>query len=248
MVLESMCHPENAFITLTYDDNNLPPGGTLVPADTQKWMKKLRKRYPPKSLRYYLVGEYGDHTERPHYHLALFGAGPAEGEIVQETWGLGWTTTHEFNRYTAQYICGYVVKKMTKEDDSRLYGRHPEFSRMSNRPGIGAGAMEILSQQLGEVSTVDGDIPDYLMIGARRVFLGSYLKEKLRQYANISASEVKFHKDRKGQAYAQEMLELYLSFEDDPEVTSQKEALIKSNTQKFRNVEARSKLSKGRKL
>lgn len=40
---------------------------------TQKFIKALRKKNK-KTLKYYLVGEYGGKTQRPHYHIILFNA------------------------------------------------------------------------------------------------------------------------------------------------------------------------------
>ena len=61
-----------SFVTLTYDDTKLPANQTLVKAHLQNFMKRLRKRIEPEKLRYYAVGEYGDKTQRPHYHMILF--------------------------------------------------------------------------------------------------------------------------------------------------------------------------------
>ena len=68
IMLEAMCHGDNAFVTLTYEDDNVR---SLVPKDPQDWLKRIRKAVEPLRLRYYLVGEYGDISERPHYHVAL---------------------------------------------------------------------------------------------------------------------------------------------------------------------------------
>ena len=54
-MLETLDHDgKNCFVTLTYAPN--PEGGpyNLNPLDTQKWLKRLRKRVG--KLRYYLVG------------------------------------------------------------------------------------------------------------------------------------------------------------------------------------------------
>ncbi len=75
----------NCFITLTYDEEHLPQDWSLDKSHFQKFMKRLRKRYPQK-IRYYHCGEYGEncrhgiHTTlcpgcnvgRPHYHAILF--------------------------------------------------------------------------------------------------------------------------------------------------------------------------------
>jgi len=83
----------SCFITLTFNNDNLQEYGSLVKADFQKFMKKLRKSntgvqpYTDKNgreskpIRYYHCGEYGqnpgDKTEqcklgRPHHHAILF--------------------------------------------------------------------------------------------------------------------------------------------------------------------------------
>ena len=56
---EASLHENNAFITLTYDDSNLPRGGSLDYSDFQKFMKRLRKRIGRK-VSFYCGGEYGD--------------------------------------------------------------------------------------------------------------------------------------------------------------------------------------------
>jgi hypothetical protein len=46
---ESDCHDCNCFITLTYDNDNLPGDGSLVKEDFQNFMKNLRYRLVPKN-------------------------------------------------------------------------------------------------------------------------------------------------------------------------------------------------------
>ena len=42
---EASLYDENCFITLTYDDEHLPPDGCLNKEHFQKFMKRLRKRF-----------------------------------------------------------------------------------------------------------------------------------------------------------------------------------------------------------
>ena len=51
----------------------VPEFYTLDKRDCQLFMKRLRSYFPDKNLRYYLAGEYGEKTLRPHYHLILYG-------------------------------------------------------------------------------------------------------------------------------------------------------------------------------
>lgn len=90
LVHEGQLHERNCFITLTYNDENLPKDGSLVMSDYQDFMKRLRQKYCrhrfknpatgrlksiyPKHLRvrFFHCGEYGDQFGRPHYHAILF--------------------------------------------------------------------------------------------------------------------------------------------------------------------------------
>lgn len=196
-MLECSERSDNSFVTLTYSDENLPPGGTLRPRDLQLFMKRLRKAFGGK-LRYYGVGEYGDKSERPHYHLALFGypqcsrgmtAIQRNGkccqwcDLVAASWGLGRIFIGELNEQTAAYVAQYVTKKLTSKEDPALNGRHPEFARMSNRPGIGGDfADEVASTLLtyGLDKTLE-DVPISLRHGARELPLGQYMRKRIRK-------------------------------------------------------------------
>ena len=69
-------HPEinkdNCFITLTFNDENLPKDKSLDVRTFQLFMKRLRKKVK-KPLRFYHSGEYGEIKRRPHYHALIFG-------------------------------------------------------------------------------------------------------------------------------------------------------------------------------
>lgn len=56
--LESQNWPENAFLTLTYDNAHLPKKRTLVKRDLQLFWKKLRKHISPQRIKYLACGEY----------------------------------------------------------------------------------------------------------------------------------------------------------------------------------------------
>lgn len=195
VVLESLTHPKNSFVTLTYDPEHVPE--ELIPDHlTQVFLRGLRDRtrdQPP--LRYYGVGEYGEQHNRPHYHLALFGRGMQDAEVIDRSWPYGFTYTGELTAASAQYVAGYVCNKMFNPNNPHheflLSGRHPEFSRMSLKPGIGYGAIPYLQdaltteagcQALGEI----GDVPHALTHGRKSQPLGSYLRSKLRIKMGVS--------------------------------------------------------------
>jgi len=151
---ESKLHDQNCFVTLTYDDENLPPGGTLVKEHIQKFIHDLRQKIYPKKIRYYLAGEYGEKLSRPHYHLLLFGFRFPDLELLlrerkpgqelytseecRTIWGKGHVTIGNLDISSAKYVAGYTAKKITGEKSLEHYGnRIPEFALMSKRPGIG---------------------------------------------------------------------------------------------------------------
>lgn len=227
MMLESVKHASSSFVTLTYSQENLPYGSTLVPADARNWLKRLRKALSPDKIRYYLVGEYGDQTWRPHYHAAIFGLDPVLGGgddgrkgIIQETWKAGHTYCGDLTVQSASYICGYVTKKMTKKDHPALKGRYPEFARMSLRPGIGAPAMMDVASSFEphhqEYLSNELDVPSVLQVGKKKEPLGRYLKSKLREALGYGRGPI----DGSLQKFAEKMRQLY----EDEKYAAKKEA------------------------
>lgn len=271
ILLETLNHSSSVFVTLTYDPENLPlssgtitmPNGsqpeplpTLRPKDLQDWLKRLRKRIEPLRIRYYAVGEYGDETNRPHYHAALFGY-PAclygqstyslrrtsccpSCDTIKESWGLGQIYVGELTQNSAQYIAGYVTKKMTSKDDIRLSGRYPEFGRMSLRPGIGADALHEVADVLLRLNLVDpeGDVPSALRHGSRLLPLGRYLRRKLRVL--VGHDEAAPEKTLK--EIEETLRPLFdVAFENS---ISKKSVLLKEGAQKVLNMETRAKIFK----
>lgn len=249
MLLESCKHTHCSFVTLTYDEKTLPPGSSLAPKHTQKFFKRLRKAISPQKIRYYLVGEYGDHTWRPHYHLALFGLGIEHTEIINKCWGLGYTMVGDLTLASAQYVAGYVTKKLTtvKQDyKGQLKGRHPEFARMSRRPGIGATCVDeianVLTSTHGPTILINNrDVPRNLQHGASSMPLGRYLCGLLRKKVgnpDIIAQENKVK-------YAEEMRFLLQDSRLDPrnKNKSLQAIIVEQNRQRVLNLESRNRIS-----
>lgn len=75
----------NAFITLTYRDERVPPGASLNKSHFQKFMKRLRKALSPIKIRFFHCGEYGEINARPHYHACIFGYSFPDKEFLKIT-------------------------------------------------------------------------------------------------------------------------------------------------------------------
>jgi len=170
-----------AFVTLTYDDANYPNYGNLEPKELSNFVKRLRK-YSERKLRYFGVGEYGDQTWRPHYHLAIFGLDLTEHDLVEKSWKKGFSCVQELNQATANYVAGYVVKGMTWKNHPKLDGRVPEFMRCSKMAGgIGIGAVNDAAEKLSRYENLKYSAVQCFQAGKKRLPLGRYLTKKLAQ-------------------------------------------------------------------
>lgn len=214
-------------------------------------------------LRFYLVGEYGD-GGRPHYHLALFGFPPcthgdtlrsrgrpiadrccAQCRLVHSTWGKGDVHGGRLEEGSAKYLLGYVLKKMTRFDDARLDGRHPEFARMSLRPGIGLMAMHEIADVILrlDLEQSEPDVPSGLRHGSSIMPLGRYLRQKLRL---MIGREVNCP-DEILQEAAAALLPMRLAARDSAENPSFKTHVVEAFAQEVLNREKRHNIHQQRK-
>lgn len=121
------------FLTLTYNDENLPPGAQLSKRDLQLFIKRLRKVNP--GIRYFAIGEYGTEKGRPHYHAVIFNL--LNLDLVLNAWTdinnmpLGHVVGSRATMGRIRYMVEYMALP-TPEDD-----KAPPFRIMSRRPGIG---------------------------------------------------------------------------------------------------------------
>lgn len=151
---EASLHKSNSFLTITYNDKNLPSDGKLRPDDLRLFFRRLKSGY---DFRYFACGEYGDKTRRPHYHALIFGQDFLQGNVVQinenlysnndvaETWGNGTVVCAPVTMATCCYVAGYVAKKIGDTDT---------FSKMSRNPGIGKRWIEKYWQEVANNGTV----------------------------------------------------------------------------------------------
>ena len=157
---EASLHQDNCFITLTYNDENLPADKSLHVDHFQKFMKRLRKRFGD-GIRFYHCGEYGEKYMRPHYHACLFNFDFPDKKLwkivndqrlyisdaLQELWPFGFSTIGSVTFESAAYVARYIMKKVNGEkadshyervdlETGEVYKLKPEYTTMSRRPGI----------------------------------------------------------------------------------------------------------------
>lgn len=137
--METKCWNTNCFVTLTYNEQNLPKNKQLIKKDMQDFFKRLLKleegreewenpitKEIQKPIRRFYCGEYGEKNKRPHYHAALFNYKPKDlkpyktnrhgdmlytSKTLQKIWGHGFVIIGELNYKSACYIARYVQKK-----------------------------------------------------------------------------------------------------------------------------------------
>lgn len=199
LLLESLSHPPDRclFVTLTYDEENMPytlpdageaPLGNLEPDHFRKWLDAARKRH---AVRYLWVGEYGEESGRPHYHMMAFGvSGPDMLEEIGR-WQYGRINDVQWmNPGRAAYISGYTTKKLTNPDLEVLNGRHPEIVRMSRRPALGDRYLDVLAKwyasHQGQLALREmGDVVGEFRYGGKMFPLGYRHKQLLRMKVGL---------------------------------------------------------------
>lgn len=161
------------FVTLTYEDSNLifaDDEPCLYKRHLQLHFKKLRKKLEPKTIKYYAVGEYGDRSDRPHYHYLIFYKGSYDRfklmQFIKESWDFGISQVLPING--AQ---GYVTKYILKFD-KREHLVKP-FSMVSHGLGIDYLSSSMVKYHRSNL------IPFATKPGGYHITLPRYYKDKI---------------------------------------------------------------------
>lgn len=161
--LESTLYNQNSFVTLTYNDENVPP--TLIRKHFQAFMKRLREkcvRTGRPSPRMFYRGEYGDKKGRPHFHAILLNYAPPDlkplyyitkrgkkvyhyvqgatqyssSEELVKLWKYGFVIHAPVVRQSVKYVANYLDKGyswLTSDGTVAV----PPFNGYSTRPALG---------------------------------------------------------------------------------------------------------------
>lgn len=151
---EVQSHDSSSFITLTYE--KLPSKGSLCKRDAQLFLKRLRAKISPVTIRFFLCGEYGSKLGRPHYHALIFGycfpdkqlwksskAGNLyRSDLLDDVWGKGYCSVGEVSYASALYVAKYSTKRVVGDAAKAHYkGLLPEFCLMSRGGRTGRGGI-----------------------------------------------------------------------------------------------------------
>jgi len=167
------------FLTLTYDDQNIPSTEhgepTLLKSDYQDFMKRLRFFYgkTQKPIKYYACGEYGSKTKRPHYHAIIFNIPIQETtnpKMLNTAWGKGHIHIGQGNEKSMRYTCKYIQKLTYAKKE--INGPQPEFSLISK--GIGK---EFLTPQM--TTYLKENLQTFVPISGVKTALPRYYKNKI---------------------------------------------------------------------
>ena len=185
-------HRQSICATLTYSPESLPEFGSLVRKHQSAFIKALRQAVARRGgapFSFDCCGEYSPlPLMRPHYHLALFGYEPLDGEPwaksgagnqefvsaeLTKAWSRGMVTYQPWSYGAAQYCAGHQAWKLTGDlaharlavigpDGQAVAHRAPEFHQPSTRPGIGRRFFERYGEQalaLGFTVASDKPVP-----------------------------------------------------------------------------------------
>lgn len=198
MLMEDKVSESSWFLTLTYNPESLPydpefHNPTLNRKDVQLYLARLRAiRGGGLKFRYFISGEYGDESLRPHYHAILFfpHSSPAPAnleETLLRYWGKGNIDLRESNPARFAYTASYCVKKYRADERGILGpGMTPEFSLVSRMPALGTGYIEQLadnylsSNQLQDELERSEDVAKVFRIQGNIYPIPAVLRNKLR--------------------------------------------------------------------
>jgi len=172
---EASLYEYNSFVTLTYNDYfNERNGFGLNYRDVVLFLKRLRKALHKTfndfafdtdlrhNLRFFMCGEYGSKTYRPHFHLLFFNLDFYDKKLhsirngiknfVSDTLSSFWTDPLTGESYghavlgqltvaSAAYVARYSAKKFYERQDFLMFNHNTgeflprEKTNMSRRPG-----------------------------------------------------------------------------------------------------------------
>lgn len=185
------------FITLTYNEENLPHDRSLNKKHIQDFIKRVKRHFgstKENPIRQTYCGEYGTLNNRPHYHAILYNVSFGDRKphyksqkghqvytsaTLSKLWPFGQCEFGYATPASIAYLYKYILKKKTRkekkqplviETDGVTYEVQHEFIESSRNPGIGAWLRDSESIKKGflSVNGVKKKLPKYYLEHLRK--------------------------------------------------------------------------------
>lgn len=191
---EFLQHKQSLFVTLTYDENNVPIDSQGVQVvrkhDVQLFFRYLRRL--GYKFKYYGVSEYGPTTYRPHYHIILFGVGVDAYNDILACWSKGFLSVYPVLGGSINYVSRY----------SLLHSDLPSYLLTKERKPF-----KFVSKGIGRCYCDDMDIVNYhKYTHDTRICMDGYFKPMPRYYRNKIFTDE--HKEQLNSQWARESTKL----------------------------------------
>lgn len=134
--LENTCHTKSTYITLTYNNDNLPSNNQPCKKHIQNFLKRFRNvnrdyNINLSKIRYFIASEHGDKYGRVHYHGVLFGVDLFQpcwlpyllkiqngfpiysSQILEDIWSHGFVSFDKVTDKSIAYIANYIYNQST---------------------------------------------------------------------------------------------------------------------------------------
>ncbi|QKI28935.1 VP4 [Kummerowia striata gokushovirus] len=202
---------ECSFLTLTYDDEHLPRDYGLHYEDFKLFMYRVRNT--GRKVRFFMCGEYGEETGRPHFHAVFFNCSFADkrfyktirgvpyycSDELTKIWGNGLIIFSDVTLASAGYVARYNVKKVTGDaaeeaysfvhpETGEVFTREPPFCQPSLKPGIG---YDWFMRYYSDVFPCD-----FIVHSGKKFPVPRYYLKLYEQISAMSAEEIKFLRRR----------------------------------------------------
>lgn len=188
-MLESAFTKHTYFITLTYDEDNIPmcieeKNGVFSqhPCFDKKqvvnFFKRLRKNYGI-SFRKFLTCEYGKLGNRPHYHILIW----LDNDIglthfkkmIESTWPFGFVQVSMSSDARIAYAAKYALKDDYRTLSIDKHSPRKPFRLFSSRPGIGSSALPFINDYIYN----GGKIRNQFVYNGKSINFDTYLKRHI---------------------------------------------------------------------
>jgi len=163
---------QNIMVGIKEFDEYLKDRTSVKKKEMQDFLKRFRHHDKSPNIRYYAVGEYGEKSLRPHYHLLMFNFDyPNLEQNLLKSWSYGLFYIGSVTEASIHYVSGYVMTKQFSPNDDWC---ERSFALMSRKPGIGSAYLQDVAEHY-----INNPKPYLTMKGGYKVGMPRYYKDKL---------------------------------------------------------------------